>query len=374
MLQLMFKIICIFSFLFCFTMPAMGELDESTRIQKELKRTKQIIKQKKREEKNLINELSKLKKNIHLTQRKLNKVSRTYNNYQNQIKETEQKLNQEEKDLKQTREFLNQKIVSLYKEQNRPVMNLIFQSDSFSTLLNNLYFYEKVIKNDYLELSDAKDRINAFSKMKKDLEHNKIKANSLVKEMSNQRRKLKASQKRNSYILRSLKKDIDKYEEQARVLREESQQLSKFIQKSSVKKEYYGTGSYIRPTGGYISSRFGLRKHPIFKRRKMHNGMDFAAPRGYRIKAADSGYILFSGFKRGYGNVTIINHGWNKKKKKISSLYAHQWKILVRKGQFVKKGQLIGYVGSTGYSTGPHLHFEIRENGTPVNPSQYLRL
>ena len=210
--------------------------------------------------------------------------------------------------------------------------------------------------------------------MKKDLEHNKIKANSLVKEMSNQRRKLKASQKRNNYILRSLKKDIDKYEEQARVLREESQQLSKFIQKSSVKKEYYGTGSYIRPTGGYISSRFGLRKHPIFKRRKMHNGMDFAAPRGYRIKAADSGYILFSGFKRGYGNVTIINHGWNKKKKKISSLYAHQWKILVRKGQFVKKGQLIGYVGSTGYSTGPHLHFEIRENGTPVNPSQYLRL
>ena len=370
----MFKIICIFSFLFCFTMPAMGELDESTRIQKELKRTKQIIKQKKREEKNLLNELSKLKKNIHLTQRKLNKVSRKYNNYQNQIKETEQKLVQEEKDLKKTREYLNQKIVSLYKEQNRPVMNLIFQSDSFSTLLNNLYFYEKVIKNDYLELSDAKDRINAFSKMKKDLEHNKIKANSLVKEMSNQRRKLKASQKRNNYILRSLKKDIDKYEEQARVLREESQQLSKFIQKSSVKKEYYGTGSYIRPTGGYISSRFGLRKHPIFKRRKMHNGMDFAAPRGYRIKAADSGYILFSGFKRGYGNVTIINHGWNKKKKKISSLYAHQWKILVRKGQFVKKGQLIGYVGSTGYSTGPHLHFEIRENGTPVNPSQYLRL
>ena len=105
----------------------------------------------------------------------------------------------------------------------------------------------------------------------------------------------------------------------------------------------------------------------------MHTGMDFAAPRGYRIKAVDSGKVLFSGFKRGYGNVTIINHGW-RKNKKISSLYAHQWKMIVQKGQMVKKGQLIGYVGSTGYSTGPHLHFEIRENGKPVNPSQYLRL
>ena len=105
----------------------------------------------------------------------------------------------------------------------------------------------------------------------------------------------------------------------------------------------------------------------------MHYGMDFAAPRGYRIKAADSGYIIFSGKKRGYGNVTIINHGW-KNGKKLSSLYAHQWRMIVRKGQFVKKGQLIGYVGSTGFSTGPHLHFEMRENGRPVNPSKFLRM
>ena len=88
---------------------------------------------------------------------------------------------------------------------------------------------------------------------------------------------------------------------------------------------------------------------------------------------ANSGYILFSGSKKGYGNVTIINHGY-KNGKKISSLYAHQWRMLVKKGQFVEKGSIIGYVGSTGYSTGPHLHFEIRENGKPVNPSQYLKL
>ena len=156
---------------------------------------------------------------------------------------------------------------------------------------------------------------------------------------------------------------------------EESSELSKYIndKASSQAKKYHGTASYIRPAGGYISSRFGLRRHPIFKRRRMHNGIDFAAPRGYRIKSTDSGYVIFSGTKKGYGNVTIISHGWYKGKE-VSSLYAHQWRILVKKGEYVKKGQLIGYVGSTGYSTGPHLHFEIRENGRPVNPSQYLRL
>ena len=78
------------------------------------------------------------------------------------------------------------------------------------------------------------------------------------------------------------------------MLREESQQLSRYIQKKSsanTAKRYYGTGSYVRPVGGYISSRFGLRRHPIFKRRRMHTGMDFVAPRGYRIKAADSGKV-----------------------------------------------------------------------------------
>ena len=96
--------------------------------------------------------------------------------------------------------------------------------------------------------------------------------------------------------------------------------------------------------------------------------MDFAAPEAI-IKAADSGKVLFSGFKKGMEmSLSLFDHGW-KRNKKISSLYAHQWKILVRKGQMVDKGQLIGYVGSTGYSTGPHLHLKSVKTGTPVNPA-----
>ena len=350
--------------------------EKAARIQQEIKKNSAIIKQKKRKEKSILKELGTLRTNIYLTQKKLNQAYRKYNSYQQQIKDTEAKLSTEKQRLLQTKNYLNEKIVTLYKENNRPLLQLIFNSESFSNLINNMYFYEKVIESDYYDLEEAKEKINAFHANKKRLEFSKTKVNKLKDNIIKQRHALKYSRKRYEKSLVSLRSELKQFEQRNKVLRDESRQLGNYINQTSnntSQKVYYGTGSYIRPAGGYISSRFGLRRHPIFKRRRMHTGMDFAAPRGYRIKAVDSGKVLFSGFKRGYGNVTIINHGW-RKNKKISSLYAHQWKMIVQKGQMVKKGQLIGYVGSTGYSTGPHLHFEIRENGKPVNPSQYLRL
>ena len=355
--------------------PIIGE-EEAVSIQRELQKNNQIIKQKKKQERSILKELGTLRKNIYLTQKQLNRAYRKYNSYHQQIKDTQTKLTQKEHELRQTKEYLNEKILALYKQQNRPVIQLVFNSDSFSNLLTNMYFYEKVIENDYQDMVLAKKKIDDYKTNKQKLEYSKSKANRLKRTILKQRYALKDTKNKYQRNLTSLRSELKKFEERNQILRDESNQLSQYIQNKSTNeatKAYYGTGSYMRPVGGYISSRFGLRRHPIFKRRRMHTGMDFAAPRGYRIKAADSGKVIFSGFKRGYGNVTILNHGW-RRNKKISSLYAHQWKILVQKGQLVKKGQLIGYVGSTGYSTGPHLHFEIRENGKPVNPSQYLRL
>ncbi|MEK9727620.1 MAG: peptidoglycan DD-metalloendopeptidase family protein [Candidatus Margulisiibacteriota bacterium] len=345
-------------------------------IQQELKENTAIINKKKKQERSILKELGNLRTNIYITQKKLNQAYQKYNSYKQQINQTESKLSEEKDRLVKTKEFLNQKVLRLYKDNQQPVLSLIFNSESFSSLINNMYFYEKIIENDFKELQMAQQKINEFQISKKRLEYSKKQANQLKDNILKQRYALKHTKSRYQKSLRSLRSELKQFEERNEVLRQESQQLSNYIQQKSPDtptKVYYGSGTYLRPVGGYISSRFGLRRHPIFKRRRMHTGMDFAAPRGYRIKAVDSGKVLFSGFKRGYGNVTIINHGWYKNKK-ISSLYAHQWKMIVQKGQFVKKGQLIGYVGSTGYSTGPHLHFEIRENGKPVNPSQYLRL
>jgi murein DD-endopeptidase MepM/ murein hydrolase activator NlpD len=126
-------------------------------------------------------------------------------------------------------------------------------------------------------------------------------------------------------------------------------------------------GMLARPVPGAISSGFGLRVHPIHGYSLMHNGVDMNAGTGQPIVAAEAGTVIFAAAKGGYGNTLIVDHGGG-----MVTLYAHQSRFAVSSGQSVKRGQVVGYVGSTGVSTGPHLHFEVRIGGNPVNPAKYL--
>jgi murein DD-endopeptidase MepM/ murein hydrolase activator NlpD len=122
-------------------------------------------------------------------------------------------------------------------------------------------------------------------------------------------------------------------------------------------------GRFSRPIGGPITSGFGMRYHPILHRVKLHTGVDFGAGYGTTIHAAADGVVIGCSYLRGYGNTVILDHGGG-----ISTVYGHCSRIMVAQGVRVRRGQPIAAVGSTGYSTGPHLHFEVRKNGTPVNP------
>jgi murein DD-endopeptidase MepM/ murein hydrolase activator NlpD len=121
------------------------------------------------------------------------------------------------------------------------------------------------------------------------------------------------------------------------------------------------SGGLIWPVEGPVTSPFGWRWG------RMHEGIDIGVPYGTPIHAAASGTIIYCGWESGYGNLTVIDHGGN-----LATAYGHQSSIAVSCGQQVTQGQLIGYVGSTGHSTGPHLHFEVRVNGAPVDPMGYL--
>jgi murein DD-endopeptidase MepM/ murein hydrolase activator NlpD len=131
-----------------------------------------------------------------------------------------------------------------------------------------------------------------------------------------------------------------------------------------------GTGTFAHPLDGVITSPFGMRFHPILHYTKLHTGTDFAG--GSVIHAADDGRVLMTVVSTAYGNFTVIDHGMVDGKR-ITTAYAHQARFLVRPGQQVSKGDPIGIVGATGYATGPHLHFEVREDGTVVDPMTYLR-
>ncbi len=121
------------------------------------------------------------------------------------------------------------------------------------------------------------------------------------------------------------------------------------------------------PINAPVSSGFGYRVHPIFGTKRLHKGLDLGAGSGTPIAAAKDGVVLSAGWQGGYGNTVVISHGDG-----ITTLYAHQSSINVSAGQQVSRGDIVGYVGSTGWSTGPHLHFEVRVNGTAVDPRPYL--
>jgi murein DD-endopeptidase MepM/ murein hydrolase activator NlpD len=128
------------------------------------------------------------------------------------------------------------------------------------------------------------------------------------------------------------------------------------------------SGGFVRPVGGRISSPYGYRIHPISGRRQMHRGVDYAAPMGAAVGSTKAGTVIVRTYNSSYGNYIIVDHGNG-----IASLYAHLSGFAVKNGQTVGRGQTIGYIGSTGSSTGPHLHFEIRVNGVHKNPVNYVK-
>ena len=153
-------------------------------------------------------------------------------------------------------------------------------------------------------------------------------------------------------------------------LQKDSNQIATIIQQRMQElaaRQSIGTGRFKSPNDGELSSNFGWRIHPIWGYERFHAGVDFAADYGSNIRAADTGIVILADWYGGYGNTVVIDHGAG-----VSSLYGHASQLLVNVGQMVKQGEVIAAVGSTGLSTGPHLHFEVRESGEPVDPIKYL--
>ena len=264
-----------------------------------------------------------------------------------------------------------QRLRSLYMGERISFLQLMLEADNLSSLLDRLFYKQKVVNHDQALLTELREKTELLTEKKAALKAEQAVEARQFREIQNLNNNIIKQVREQNALTQRYKNDAAYYERLERQMLAESGKIQQQLQSLGAVSVASSTGKFLWPITGRITSPFGYRRHPIRGRRLLHTGLDIARPNGYPIKAADGGTIVFSGWRGGYGQAIIINHG-KRGSKNLASLYGHMSSRSVSKGQTVRKGQVIGKVGSTGHSTGPHLHFEIRENGVPVNPKKYL--
>ena len=287
--------------------------------------------------------------------------------------------------------LLQKRLRDIYLNDDQNILNLVAGSDDITEFLSRSEYLSRVVESDEQLIKSIRIEQEAIrfkqnqinDKYRRMLSYRgrlKQKRTSL-ESIKEKREELlsKVEKKRKEYLLKKYALEDHTHELEMEVqakIREYQRRQAAINRRNrrrggSGKRSYAhrrGTGSMRWPCNGPVTSGYGWRVHPIFGTRKFHTGLDLGVGYGTSIKAADSGNVIHSGWCGGYGYTVIIDHGNGN-----STLYAHCSRLYVSRGQAVSKGQSIAAVGSTGYSTGPHLHFEVRVNGVPVSPWGYLR-
>ena len=287
------------------------------------------------------------------------------------ISEIEGKLTEAQENYENQKKILEARLIAMYEAGETQYLDVFLQSRNMSEFLSNYFLITEIASYDMdlLEEMENKKRVidTAMEKLQKNkeeldtalqtqlktskiLENTKTLRENYVSKLSEEEKKIQAQ--------------IDDYTTQVNALNAEILQLAL----QGIDTQYIG-GVLAWPVPGYtrISSNYGMRYHPILHVNKLHTGVDIAAPMGANFVAANDGIVTKAGYNGAYGNMVIIDHGGG-----ISTLYAHGSEILVQVGQTVKRNDPILKVGSTGYSTGPHAHFEVRINGVVTNPIEYI--
>ena len=287
------------------------------------------------------------------------------------IAKAEYELEESNKRYEKQKQLLETRLVAMYETGDMSYLDLLFNSKSISEFLSNYFLIEEIAKADteLLETVEAERVYN--KKLKETLDTKK-----LVLIASRETREKNAIALENMGVIKNsrLKKLTEEEIELHQKIEEYQNQIAeieteiRLLALANVGEQYVG-GTMAWPVPGYtrITSRFGMRDHPITGVYKLHTGVDIGAPRGAQFIAANDGIVTYAGWNTAYGNMVIIDHGGG-----ITTLYAHGDEILVNVGDTIYQGHPVLKVGSTGYSTGPHAHFEVRINGEYVEPLDYI--
>jgi len=292
-----------------------------------------------------------------------------------QIKQTEEEIKKAEAYLKQRQEILNKRVRSIYMYGQLSYLEVITGAKSFSDFANRLELLKRIIHSDFNLIIEIQKQKAVIEAKKAELEEQKARLDALAAEAQKAQDEVVAKKAQQQKIMDEARSEKEAAAQMEADLIAESNNVREMIQNRIRQQQssgidtpvVHGTGVFIWPCNGPITSPFGYRTHPIFGTTIYHAGIDIGVDYGTPIHAADGGTVIAAEWYGGYGNAVIIDHGNG-----LQSLYGHNSSLTVSVGETVSQGQVIAYAGSTGYSTGPHCHFEVRQNGEAVDPMGYL--
>ncbi len=315
---------------------------------------------------------------LYNNQKKLENANANLSNSQNQIRSTQKeladlqvKLDKASAEYNSLNFILADHIRCVYKSQRKAFFEILLSSEDINMLVDRLYFQKIILQDDYNKMVVAKQKAQEINMLARSIQARKRSLERSVASINSQQAYINRAIAKNESMINKLRTDRVAYQKAEKELAKQSASIGTYINRTAKDTNIQTASGFIKPIAGRITSPFGYRTHPIFNSRSFHSGIDIGGPNLGAIRASNSGKVIYAGWYGGYGKVVILEHGVINGKP-ITTLYAHMNSIAVSKDQRVTKGQTLGYEGTTGYSTGPHCHFEVRVNGQPNNPLNYI--
>lgn len=321
---------------------------------------------------NVSERLRQIQEELRVATAEYKEVKGQLDSVEDKISDNTELLQKTEADLKVKNKKLQQRVRDIYINGQISYVDVLFGAKDFADLMTRMDVLKRIIKHDYDLIMKVKEEKATVENTRAQLEKDKAEAEVLVADAQAKKAKVEDKESEQQVLLDQAIYDRDTSERMYEEIMAASQEVANMIRRSQMSSAGYsgapaGAGGMIWPISGPITSEFGWRTHPIFGTARFHSGLDIGGDYGMPIYAAASGTVIYAGWISGYGNAVIIDHGGG-----VTTLYGHNDSLNVSEGENVAQGQVIAMCGSTGNSTGPHCHFEVRENGEPVSPYGYL--